>query len=527
MIAPSLQTHCPFCHAAQVVAPGGHTTCEYCLQPFSVGDVAHREALLLAEIQRWLGQKLSPLGLAPGGVDTQSRAYLFAHKILPELQRDIDRATERLAGYAQIPLLLPPMRIGYAGPVNPLSARRPEILLCQVLHARLSSADVLAFATREADRAALGQLEGRLAELFYLSNTTEAGGRGDKAGYAAAHKNLRALEEELCARPLADEIFLRALVLRYQALGELCGICETLYDPLSADRGAQVERVAGRLESAARQIEASGYSPADAMPLAIGVKDEALACHALSRWLGACQAITGCGSWSFVDFVRAIEPFLGGLEVSSLDSVETVEALGSVTSAARGRTRVPVVDDFSWVSSFIDGVRGRKTLGLFGQDEEIKDIDEFWVPVWIADVAYSRRAGAVFREGVEGQGIALVESCAPRAEKVAFMGSVESIAQARAEPRPLESRSVALPQSTRKAAAEAFAERLSGHPDLGNATVRIDGLVYLPAVAVSLESQRGLRQVCSCLGGLVPVDQTVWLQKQATKTLLVRFAEQT
>jgi hypothetical protein len=521
MIAAAVQLHCPFCHAAQSAVPGVTSICEYCLQPFGTGDVESGEARLLVEIQRWLGQRLEAPLTSPAGVDAQSRAYLFAHKILPELVRDIDRATEGLAGHAQMPLVTPPLSIGYAGLQNPLRSRRTDVLKCTSLRARLTSADVLAFATLTADRDALGHLEGRLNALFYLSNAAFAGGRGDAAGYAAAHKNLGALQDELRAHPSGDAIFQEALRSRYQALGELCQICETLYDGHTGDRSAQTEQVAQRLERAAREIEASAISPADAMPLAIGAKEEAAACHALARWLAAHHSLAKGAPLSFLDFVRGVEPFLGGAPLSGPDAVERVEIVATVVSAARGRTQVHVLDDFSWVPAFVDGVRGRKTLGLFGHEEEVQHVEELLLPVWLADVAYSRRAGGVFREGVEGRGVAL--TYAPRADQVAFWEKDEALGDARTRPRLLETRSVALPQCTRQAAAQAIAGRLSEHPELGSATVRVAGLVYLPAVAVRLESKKGSRLVVSCLGGRLPLDEGVWRQREAMRTLLARF----
>jgi hypothetical protein len=501
-----------------------------------VTDARAEESRLLEEIKSWVTQKVGAAALAPAGVDASSRGYIFQQKILPELQRDVDRSMESLGSFGQFALVYPPIRVPTTrGQIpNPLLTSRQYILSLKGLRARLTAENVMAFAVTPTDQALVQRMDRRIAEVMQVSNITEAASARTAAGYAAARRNVELLAAEAEAAMAAEGsqdpahgAFLFGLLVRYRALAELCRVCEELTSPNGISGAAIASRVtaiAGELARASQAIEASNFSPADTMPMVIGTNQEAVAARLLVRWLGCYDAMTSRNPIPFYAFTAEVDAVSGGGQVDALTQGDLLEGLTFVVRAVHGEVATSVINDYAWVTSFAESGRSRKTMGLFGVEESVLQVDQFLTPVWIADVSYSRATGAVFKAGVEGRGVAIVEACSPAAAKVAFFPDPNlPLVQALGYQQTLGTTAVALPRCTAAGVHSIFAQALQGRADITNPQVRVRNMAFLPAAVVHYQSDKGMRQQLGCMGGQIAIDATALQQVTATQQLLQRF----
>lgn len=535
--ATAIQIHCPFCNGVQTPHQSDHYDCEFCLQPFTIVQAQKEESRMMEEIKGWLEKKVGASGLALGGVDASSRAFIFQQKVLPDLRRDVDRALEQLGTYGQfslVPLPVAGPRPSGGGP-NPLTQNRQSVLALKNLRARLASEQVTAFAVGDEGKTAVQTMDRRLADITYLSNVVEAASRGDATGYATARRNLVSLLDEI-GQSLTLEgsndpklrQFLGGLKVRYEQLAELCEICErisgenaTAGEPL-ADR---LEAISESLLSAGESIEHSDYSPADSMPVVVGVRHEAAGVALLARWLRAYEVLARKESLSFTRFVREVNALYDDRKFGAEAKADMVEGCTLVVRALRGDMKLPVVDDLGWVDGWVEAGRAKKSFGLFGQDERAETVDRFLLPVWVATISFSRSTGKVFKEGVESQCVALVNACSTDARSVYFVPSDRgAINEALSSRKALSTRAVALPTSTGKMAQAAFEQAAKTRPDLQNARVQVRSLAFLPAAVAAFVSKNGQRTAATCLNGEISIDAAVTAQLSASQTALKTFA---
>ncbi len=533
----AIQVRCPFCNGPQSVQADGNYTCEFCLQPFSIAQAQDEQSRLLDEIRGWLDKRIGSAGVAAGGVDASSRAYIFQQRILPDLRREVDRALEVLGAHGQHPLVPVPVPTQAPGGrvPNPLVANRREILTLKDLRARLQSESITSFAIGDGDQAAVRALDRRIGEVMSLSNVADAAHRRDGQGYVSARRNLETLlaqlGETLAAPPGADPTrrpFLAALQERYRGLVELCRLCEEACSPNAISGAAladRAEQIALTLRAAASAVEASQHSPADAMPVVISTQGEAVGAEFLARWLRAYDALAGKALYAFPSFVGELGAVVEAGKRDAEAATELAEACGWLVRAVRGELAVPLHDDLSWSDGWTEAARAKKSLGVFGVEEQLTHVQRFLLPVWYAEVSFSRSTGAVFKEGVEGKCLGLVDATAPRPEKVLFLHDREdALARALDHPRLLSTRAVALPASTAKAAEQALKQACAGRPDMLQAKVQVRGMAFLPAVYAHYESKKGSRALAACAAGQVPVDTSVHASLRSAGEVLGRFA---
>jgi hypothetical protein len=535
MTTTAVQIHCPYCNALQAPQASGSYSCEFCLQPFSVQDAQREEARLLEEIRAWVEQKVGAAG-SGAGVDAASRGYIFQQRVLPDLRRDVDRALERIGSYGQFPLLVVPVRVASPNShqPNPLVSARRDILGLKGLRARLSSDEVTSFAARDVDRFAIRSMDRQLASLVHLSNVAEAAAGRTPEGYAAARRNLETLAEEVGhsittegAQDPALGAFLGGLYRRFQALGEICRVCEEAGSPNVISGTALADRADGcavALTQTAQQVEGSNYAPADAMPVVVAVHQEAAAARALARWLRSYEIIAGRAQVSFPVFVMEMDAITGGPNVPPDGQAEILEAVGYALSALRGAAAVPVLGDFAWVAGWSESSRQRKSLGMFGVEEKLAGVEQFLSPFWVADVTFSRAQGAVFTSGQEQRAIVLLDACAPQAQRVVVVGAEHgALAHALANQGVVAGLPAAMPRSNPTQAAAVMMQGLRGKPEYLNPRLRIRGMAFLPVATATFSSTQGTRVASACLGGSVPVDDYARAQVQTTQQLLNRY----
>ena len=535
MAAVGVQVHCPFCNAVQSRRDDKDYVCDFCLQAFSLVEADKEESRLIGEIKSWIEQKLGAAASTMGNVDSSSRSFIFQQKILPELRRDVDRATEIMGSHGQHALVQTPVRAAVPsgqGP-HPLVAYRQEILALKNLRARLSSQQVTSFAIGEDEKSQIEAMDRKLSDLLHLSNVADAVATVRVAGYTAARRNLDALLESLRkqlagVRDAAVAAFLAGVKKRYECLSELCRICEEVVspNPISGTTVAErLDRLVATFGEAAHEIEASNHSPADAMPLVIGVNQESASCRALAHWLRTYDAVAG-SRLPFTDFVAEVEAVMGTAAMALDETGDLLKAFAFVVRVARGEIAIAAVDDFSWVDQWAENARGKKSLGLFGTAEEIAGVEKFFVAAWIADVSYSQSSGTVFKDGVEGKSVLLVEASAPEAAKVVFQeGFGNALDSAATAPRTFGGSAIALPRSTAARAQSLFLGAARGKQGILNPRVQVrPELILLPVALAHFTSKKGKRDVIACLAGRVPIAISASADVEATRQLVRRFS---
>ena len=531
MTLTAKQVHCPFCNAAQAPKSEGSYTCEFCLQPFSLVDSQKEERRLSEQIDKWLQQKIGAVA-GSATADASSRAFIFQQKILPELRRDVDRALEPITSFAQHPLLQTPVDPP-GGMTNPLLDERGRLGEFKGLRVRLASAQVTGFAVTEGDRGLIQKMDQRLATVLFLSNVAHAASRRDPAGYVSARKNLEELVIELRQTAAAGKgdaassQFLEGLASRYSALAELCRLCEELASDNALAAAPLLERLEVQvqaLRSAAEAIGASEYDPTESMPLVLGVRQEASSGVLLGRWLRAYETIANRSSASFVSFVEGMQATLppGTPELQS----EVLELTVSAIQVMRGVLPSWTAEDFSWSDGWAETSRSKKWLWFFGTEEVLAKLEKFLLPVWVAEVVYSKSTGALLKSGVEGKAFATVDACAPDASRVCIFDDPESPGVGpllAVETLAARGAIIAAPRSTPQIAKALIEAAVRGRPELLNPKVKMRGMAYLPAAVAHYESKKGLREAACCWNGLIPTVPGVRTQVQVSQSLKQQF----
>ncbi len=530
MTVSAKQVHCPFCNAAQTPRAEGSYTCEFCLQPFSLVDSQQEEHRLSEQIDKWLQQKV---GAVAGGstADASSRSFIFQQKILPELRRDVDRALEPITSFAQHPLLQTPVDPP-GGTKNPLLGERRRLGEFKGLRVRLASAQVTGFAVTEGDKVLLQKMDQRLATVLFLSNVAHAASRRDPEGYVSARKNLEELVSELrqtmvaAKGDAATSKFLDGLAARYSALAELCRLCEELASDNALAAAPLLERLdvqVQALRAAAEAIGASDYDATESMPLVLGVRQEAASGELLGRWLRAYDTIANRSSASFASFVEGMKTTLppGTPELQS----EVLELTASSMQVMRGALPAWGAEDFTWSNGWAETSRSKKWLWFFGTEEVLAKLETFLLPVWVAEVVYSKSTGALLKSGIEGKAFATVDACAPDASRVCIFSDPTTGVGPLLATESLGARGsiIAAPRSTLQIAQSLIEGAVRGRPELLNPKVKILGMAYLPAAVAHYESKNGLREAACCWNGVIPTVAGVRTQVQVSQSLKQQF----
>lgn len=532
----AVQVHCPFCNSPQARNATGTYECEFCLQPFSVVEAEKEESRLLDEIKRWLADKVGVAALDATNVDAASRAYIFQEKILPPLRRDVDRSLEAFGSWAQFPLVAPP--VGVPAPKatgeNPLIRFRSDILALKSLRARLGSPQVTAFLMTDGDKSKVQALDRRVSDYLHLSNVVDAASRQTPDGYASARKNLEVVLGEISQSLALEAVgrpdmaaFLTALQGRYRGLIQLCQVCEELSgnQVVEGDEfAARLDGMADESDGVARAIEGMDYSPADTIPMVIATDQEAHYCRHLARWMRGYGALTRRREMPFTEFARTMTALLGS-KTPPETAVDLMEGCAQVVRIYRGEIPTSTVEDFDWADAWVEARRQRKTFGLFGVEEAIEGVVKHMLPVWVAEVRYAQSTGGIFKEGQELRCLAALDACTPEAAHVAFVMEADSaLAQAMAQPSPLQLRTLVLPTCTATFGLKVIEQAAKANPALGNPKVTMKGLAFVPAIVATYTSKKGDRQLATALQGALAISPTPQQQLATAQKVFGLFA---
>jgi hypothetical protein len=506
----------------------------YCLEPFSVQQAESEEKRLNDELRAWMEQMVGDAALSPGGVDASSRGFIFRDKILPNLQRDVNRALETLASYSQFPLVPPPIPVDVGRGENPLLTQRKTILQLRGLHARFASPEITSFVTTDNDRAVVREMERRVTDFMCLSNIADASAKRNAMGYRSARASLERVladvNESLAAAEAKEPAlasFLEVSKVRYQSLLDFAGVFEHLCspNPISGQEVSErIGRMAERLSACARKLETLDHDPVQSMPMVIGIDLEVAGARLLCRWLEAYDTMTAKVQLPFLVFIGEIRGLFGDRSSDPAEICDLLEGCSEIFKVVRGEVAAGVLDDHGWVDRWVEMNRKKKFLWIFGVEEQVEQVDSFLLPVWVADVRYSQNKGGMFAEGAERHGLALVDACDPAPDRVVFLpdpsrGPMAAIA----DPRLVGAARVALPLSTAKDVAPMLASAMQRRQDISNTRVTVRALGFVSAAVVQYASKQGNRAQATALAGQLKTTPEARFQVEAAMQTLQRF----
>lgn len=526
--------HCPNCNGANEPSGGTEYECQYCLTPFSVQQAESEESRLQEQLKSWMQEMV---GAAGGGasVDASSRAWIFKDKVFPALRRDVDRSLESLGSYNQFALVGAPIPMPGQKGSNPLVSQRAKILGLRDLKARLAAPQVTSFAVTDRDRIAINELERRVVDFMHLSNVADAAARRAPIGYRTARANLELVLNELNESIVGDlphdqRAFLAMLKTRYSHLVELTRVCEVVCsdNPIDgASLAARLDAISAGLGATARAIEGQDYAPADTMPMVIAVDGEAGTAALLARWLRAYDDITRPHPQAFLRFVAEVSALYSSHAASPTALCDLVEGCATLFQYVRGEQPVGVAADSSWLDEWAESQRKKKVLFVFGTEEERESVETFLLPVWVADVRFSRDGGQVFAEGTESRGVALVEAVQPTESGVVFFPSAaedEPCTAPLTQPTLLGASDFALPTATRGQALQAITASLKRQGAVRNPNPTIRCLAFVSASVVKFTSKDGDRSIGAALAGKLAVNPaTITRSVHAARQALQSF----
>ena len=513
---------CPTCSATVAAARTGQIVCEYCLTPFTVAESRLEEEKLGLEFQKWLEQNVGTGLRGSEAGDERSRAYIFNDKIRPLLERTVNRAMEDFSSYLQYPLLQLPAPVNpVRAAANPLIQRRKQVLELSSLRSRLESTQVTSFASGEEEQRWLRLIHWRLADVMQLSNVAEASLRRDAIAYRAARRNLEALLQQADTvidalrssdRPSVD--FLSLLKDRYRANIDVALLCEELSTPNAISGAAfqsRLQQLDVGLAAVAEKLSRCDYSPADCMSAVIGINEERKGVRLLSAWLHAYDAMALQSGRPFSDFVSLLESAYTNRSLDPLEKAGLLNVLSEFLQILSGQRSTCVIAHDPQLRPWLEQQRQRKALGLFGLEERLENLQEFALPVWVADVGFSKSSGILFVEGCEKRSVAVLDACMPRVERVVFLdGLLEHHKASMSNPTPWRGTAqVAVPLITAAAAEGFFRTAARQRGDMLNVQVKVQRLGFVPAIYGEFTSNKGRRALVGNLGGVTVSDPSV------------------
>lgn len=519
------ELRCPYCHAAQPSVEAGHHTCAFCLHGFTAFDAARARQTSAEQTDAWLrGRVGSNVDSPVEVIDRASRGYIFNQRIFPELRRDVARVHEGLGPWLQAPLILPELSRAPGGAPHPLSLYSGRMQALVALSGRLGHSEVQRFAVDEVAKAQLEQLGAPIDELIHLINIVEAGQRGGADGWGAVRSNL----EAMASRPLTSSESDRFAGLRRERWQLLAALTRHYDDCARGQHSPSqlegIEALIVSLRGLAERLRACASAPVEARAFALAVEREAEGAQLLARWLRCSERLPRAPEDSLPHLYTTLAPLIP--PGSSPDRAATlVEGWTELAAVSRQEIAICVIEDFAWAEAWAESVRGRKRLGLFGEDEVVETIERFLLPVWVAELRYSQQRGRLLGGGVEQRTLALLDACAGTAETVAIFDPVpEPLRAALTHPVRVGAIDIALPETTAADARVVMQRALSRRPEFQNARFEVRGLALIPAVTVRLRARAGQRQVSTALQGRVQASKRARERVETARWLFARFA---
>ena len=515
---------CPGCMApaaASLATETGVITCEFCGGSFSLRTATDEMDRLRADIRKWVAELSGGFnaGMGGGTVDEASRKFIFADKLLPSLQLAADRAIESFGMFRHGPLFsfpitneLPRSPFMEAHRSMPDSSSLVERV--KTTEARAGSAELLAFAVGEPDRASLQIVQIACQESVRLASARRHALSFDGDGLSKSIANLNALRElyEQIQRASAGDgarvRFAKALARRMAALIEATSALQSLLKErdgiLPGPFAVAFDKAASTCDVVAADIEVSGVDPRESIPAAEGSRVDAQTMRIVRdcvRLYGSCGAERG---HPFEDVVKSLANLVSRAREKQSDLewlASFLVQLSTHVNAAQGEPLVALVTDHAGAEA---EAKADAKSSIFAGAESVSIGTRLLVPFWVAELTFTQQTGVIFKKGRAAQELVFLDAASHSGEWFSAptdsdVGRVTSHAftQLGALPRSTDP---LLPVVPIDAAVSRFKQIIQTTPGYAGGRPKMHGLVYLPAVRASFANKQGRRDATFVAG---------------------------
>ena len=308
--------------------------------------------------------------------------------------------------------------------------------------------------------------------------------------------------ESFEAAPPQEQAFLRAALARIEAAETSLTVLRDIEGGGDLPGGSLAERLQQAVEKyreAIAMAEQSGHSPLETVPWQRGAQRELGLVQLQAGLLRAYEEAAGAGVTSYGKFQADVLEFVRTAELPMSEPAElegTVLQLGEIVAAARGDGGLPRVRDWSWVDAAVEERRRKAKFGFMGVNEEVASVVRCWRPFWAASVSYSQATGVVLKTGAAMQTFLLLDALDRQQARISRApldaGLGPQIQSALA--RPAADGLLTLPALVDRARALRMLEAsVRGNPQFPNGRVKLEGVLWLPAIVAHYQSKEGAR----------------------------------
>jgi hypothetical protein len=502
----TVKISCPQCGAPADGAPAQNQTdftCVYCGHSYRLES---RKEKIQQELQNWISQYVSDQ-VRSTTVDQASRGMIFREKLLPSLERELDRVTEAVGGYAEDPLFsLPAAKLlGNGAPASPIGSDDRLLEPAKALSNRVRSPAVQEFAVSTSDKSRLAAVERNVSQILFTSNLLRQSSRPPDEGYSGALNSLKALEEAHRQASGEGSIeareFHNACVQRLAAAAGVLDAVKDLYgggDVAGSALSGRLQLIAKNYQEALDRAQRSNHSPLELIPWQRGAERELALAQLQAGLLTAYEIAAANRRASYAEFEQSVGGFASAaaLRLTQPRDLQWIVAqLANLVEARRGSRGLPRVADWSWTSDALEQHRKKATLGFLGVNEEASIETYYWRPFWVGGLSYAVEKGAFLRKGSEAQAFALLDAVAPSSSHVTVLdGPMADQIQAALRREVVDNRLTLPLLAGREQAQKALGGFTQSKPELAHARVKLEAIVYLPAVVAQYRSKEGLRR---------------------------------
>ncbi len=509
--APKMQElRCPSCGAP---APAGiekmsqdlakPIKCRFCKTVYKL-EQSQNDA---QKIEQTIKAMLEQMGVGSGSmgssnnVDVEGRGYIFHDKLYPTLKKEIDRHLENLDNAPEAPIIPFKLTSGFA-------EYQPSPLLVSIgegnnqwlktLSSQVSAKQMQVFATVEADKQSLKTLQFRLSSLIYYANIARFLSSDEVPSYQAVRQNVQTLQQEYQAlvQGSVEESYRSYLVALDSRMSGDILLLDVLIPILEEGRSfapeaalSQLERAVNQLTNADSQANASTYNLQYTVPLQEGIQKDIMIAQLFQAIIKCYQVVIQSRPVEFNAFYTHLLNYTRTLTTIQSPSqlLGLLQSIGQLLAARSGVAPVPVLADWSWLDVVIEGNRRKPT---FGTPETVGVVVRHYHPYWVATLNYAEKKGIIFTVGTGREALILVDATAVNAPVVGHLLVNDPVLPAIYNGintyNLLDKQLMALPSLISSDMAVRAMKQYTSQKvaELGTATIKLIGLIYLPVAFV-------------------------------------------
>lgn len=538
---------CPKCAApAEIDSVSQDLTkpiqCLFCDTVYTLRQSQDDAQRLKQELKAWLDQMIVGSGYTSSGsnsIDVNARRFIFAESLYPSLKKEIDRRLESLEYAPEAPMIPMQVMLGFHDyRPNPflIAIGQGNNQWLKTLATRVSAQQLQDFAAIPDDKLKLKTLQFRILSLIYYANIAHHLAIPGDSSYQVVRQNLLALQKDYREhmQEVVDEAYRSYIVaLDTRIQGDIL-LLDVLISSLEKERGVsseatlnQVERAMIQLSKAEQQAFACTYNPLYTVPLQQGIQRDLLIARVFYAALKCYEMVSRTQSVEFKPFFEHLNGYIRSLvNIQSPDELLGLfQGIGHLLAARSGDNPIPIVMDWSWLDTVIEGNRRKST---FGGSETVDTILRHFHPYWVATLSYAEKSGFISKSATGRESLILADATSTGAPIIGHVlvndPSLSIIQTGMNNFNLLDKQLVALPalisRNMAEKAMKAYTSRQAA--ELGATNIKMLGLIYLPAAFVRYIGKKENRELV--IGRLPFVNQTLGNALLQTQQFLQQYA---